>query len=601
MNDIIYIKSLLQNNKDISSKIEQYKNENILLIKKHNNISQTINSNIDSIYNIINNKFNHLKTDLNYLISLLAQYNCFSNIILKIKESNNYYENKILINKKLLEKNDKIVNYIDQLFDFCNYRDIITLINQNLLDEINIDKEKNNFEFTDIDNNSINDKKLDNDFTNDFEDNDYDNNDKILEDKNNIDTEKLLDDEFYTTQLKYYDEIEEYIEKMKNDNINYNSKKNEINYQVDKDINIIKELIIIIKNRASRNKLLLENDIEKITHIILINNNVYNYIYNFSINFKYFNINFYNYFNSKIPKLPIFNNNIDNINNLFFDNFNNVSQELISYSHSVLTNSIPFSFKLSNLKSYFNFLNDFFDTTKLKSVLSNFKDTTISNELVNTFEIINNNFDFIKLREHSVEIIDHIDSFINIHENNINNSDTIFLELKNNFYSNFISRKILIEDYNSLIYDIIIYIIHVNNIQEIDISYLKNILISKKNISFLIFDKILSYMDSINEIYNKLSTLKQDEYSHEKLFIEKHDLFELYNNNLQQLLANNLYENSNEIIQQNKYILTVEDNIKEIVETIDNIKNKIYASENFILSNKKNILNEIYNIIKYYN
>ena len=601
MNDIIYIKSLLQNNKDISSKIEQYKNENILLIKKHNNISQTINSNIDSIYNIINNKFNHLKTDLNYLISLIAQYNCFSNIILKIKESNNYYENKILINKKLLEKNDKIVNYIDQLFDFCNYRDIITLINQNLLDEINIDKEKNNFEFTDIDNNSINDKKLDNDFTNDFEDNDYDNNDKILEDKNNIDNEKLLDDEFYTTQMKYYDEIEEYIEKMKNDNINYNSKKNEINYQVDKDINIIKELIIIIKNRASRNKLLLENDIEKITHIILINNNVYNYIYNFSINFKYFNINFYNYFNSKIPKLPIFNNNIDNINNLFFDNFNNVSQELISYSHSVLTNSIPFSFKLSNLKSYFNFLNDFFDTTKLKSVLSNFKDTTISNELVNTFEIINNKFDFIKLREHSVEIIDHIYSFINIHENNINNSDTIFLELKNNFYSNFISRKILIEDYNFLIYDIIIYIIHVNNIQEIDISYLKNILISKKNISFLIFDKILSYMDSINEIYNNLSTLKQDECSHEKLFIEKHDLFELYNNNLQQLLANNHYDNRNEIIQQNKYILTVEDNIKEIVETIDNIKNKIYVSENFISSNKKNILNEIYNIIKYYN
>ena len=601
MNDIIYIKSLLQNNKDISSKIEQYKNENILLIKKHNNISQTINSNIDSIYNIINNKFNHLKTDLNYLISLLAQYNCFSNIILKIKESNNYYENKILINKKLLEKNDKIVNYIDQLFDFCNYRDSITLINQNLLDEINIDKEKNNFEFTDIDNNSINDKKLDNDFTNDFWDNDYDNNDKILEDKNNIDTEKLLDDEFYTTQLKYYDEIEEYIEKMKNDNINYNSKKNEINYQVDKDINIIKEVIIIIKNRASRNKLLLENDIEKITHIILINNNVYNYIYNFSINFKYFNINFYNYFNSKIPKLPIFNNNIDNINNLFFDNFNNVSQELISYSHSVLTNSIPFSFKLSNLKSYFNFLNDFFDTTKLKSVLSNFKDTTISNELVNTFEIINNKFDFIKLREHSVEIIDHIDSFINIHLNNINNSETIFLELKNNFYSNFISRKILIEDYNSLIYDIIIYIIHVNNIQEIDISYLKNILISKKYISFLIFDKILSYMDSIYEIYNKLSTLKQDECSHEKLFIEKHDLFELYNNNLQQLLANDHYENSNEIIQQNKYILTVEDNIKEIVETIYNIKNKIYASENFISSNKKNILDEIYNIIKYYN
>lgn len=593
MNDIIYIKSLLQNNKDISSKIEQYKNENILLIKKHNNISQTINSNIDSIYNIINNKFNHLKTDLNYLISLLAQYNCFSNIILKIKESNNYYENKILINKKLLEKNDKIVTYIDQLFDFCNYRDIINLINQNFLDEITIDKQKSDFEFTDIDNNSINDKNLDNDFTNDFE------NDKTFDD--NIDNEKLLDDEFYTTQLKYYDEIEEYIEKMKNDNINYDSQKNEINYQVDKDINIIKELIIIIKNRASRNKLLLENDIEKINDIIVINNNVYNYIYNFSIKFKYFNINFYNYFNSKIPKLPIFNNNIDNINNLFFDNFNNVSQQLISYSHSVLSNSIPFSFKLSNLKSYFNFLNDFFHTSKLKSVLTNFKDITLSNELINTFELINNKFNFIKMRTDTVEIIDHIETFINIHENNINNSENIFLELKNNFYTNFISRKILIEDYNCFIYDIILYIIHINNIQEIDISYLKNILISKKNISILIFDKILSYMDSINETSNNLSTLKQEEYSHEKLFIEKHDLFELYNNNLQQLLANNHYENSNEIIQQNKDILTVEDNIKEIVETIDNIKNKIYASENFVSSNKKNILNEIYNIIKYYN
>jgi hypothetical protein len=246
-------------------------------------------------------------------------------------------------------------------------------------------------------------------------------------------------------------------------------------------------------------------------------------------------------------------------------------------------------------------LNDFFDTIKLKSVLTNFKDITLSNELINIFELINNKFNFIKMRTDTVEIIDHIETFINIHENNINNSENIFLELKNNFYTNFISRKILIEDYNSLIYDIIIYIIHVNNIQEIDISYLKNILISKKNISFLIFDKILSYMDSINETSNKLSTLKQEEYSHEKLFIENHDLFELYNNNLQQLLANNHYENSNEIIQQNKDILTIEENIKEIVETIDNIKNKIYTSENFISSNKKNILNEIYNIIKNYN
>ncbi len=173
--------------------------------------------------------------------------------------------------------------------------------------------------------------------------------------------------------------------------------------------------------------------------------------------------------------------------------------------------------------------------------------------------------------------------------------------MKNNFYTNFISRKILVEDYNSLIYDIILYIIDINNIKEINISYLKIILISKKNISFPTFDKILSYMNYINETSNNLSTLKQEEYSHEKLFIQKHNLFELYNNNLQQLLANDHYEKSNEIIQQNKEILIIEDNIKEIVETIDNIKNKIYASEEFVSINKKNISNEIYKIIKYYN
>ncbi len=48
-------------------------------------------------------------------------------------------------------------------------------------------------------------------------------------------------------------------------------------------------------------------------------------------------------------------------------------------------------------------------------------------------------------------------------------------------------------------------------------------------------------MDSINETYNMLSILKQEEFSHEKIFIEKYELFELYNNNLQQLLTSNHY------------------------------------------------------------
>ena len=73
------------------------------------------------------------------------------------------------------------------------------------------------------------------------------------------------------------------------------------------------------------------------------------------------------------------------------------------------------------------------------------------------------------------------------------------------------------------------------------------------------------------------------------------------NNNLQELLANNFYENCNEITQINKDLLTIEEKIKVIVETIDNIKNNIDASEHLISSNKNNILDEIYNIIKYYN
>lgn len=580
MYDIIYIKSLFQNNKDIFSKIKQYENNSILFIKKYNNISQIINSNIDSIYNIENNKFTHLKTNLNYLISLLGQYNYFSNILLKIKESNNYYENKILINKKLLEKYNIIVTCIDQLISLSNYRDIINLINLNFLDELNID------------NNSVNDKILDSVFANELDNNKcFDDDNKISEDKNNIDNEKILD------------EIEEYIEKKNNHNKNYHSEKNEINHQVDKENSNIKEFMItlknmiIIKNRASINKLLLENDIQKNIDIISNNNIVYNYIYNFStINFEYFNINSYNYFNSEIPKLPIFDNN-----NLFFDNYNNISKELLSSLHSVLSNSSSFSFELSNLKSYFTYLNDFFDITKLKSLLSNFEEYTLSSELVNIFENINNKFNFIKMQTDTIEIISHIESFNNIHENSINDLENNFLEFKNNVNAILISKKILIEEYNSSIYDIILYIIRVNNIKEIDIYFLKNILTSKKILSLFILDKIISYLISINKTYNELSYLILEEISQEKLLIENHERFIVCNNNLQQLLANNFYENYNEITQINKDLLTIEEKIKVIVETIDNIKNNIDASEHLISSNKNNILDEIYNIIKYYN
>ena len=108
------------------------------------------------------------------------------------------------------------------------------------------------------------------------------------------------------------------------------------------------------------------------------------------------------------------------------------------------------------------------------------------------------------------------------------------------------------------------------------------------------------YFD-INKTYIELSYLILEEISQEKLLIENHEIFIVCNNNLQELLANNFYENCNEITQINKDLLTIEEKIKVIVETIDNIKNNIDASEHLISSNKNNILDEIYNIIKYYN
>jgi len=214
----------------------------------------------------------------------------------------------------------------------------------------------------------------------------------------------------------------------------------------------------------------------------------------------------------------------------------------------------------------------------------------INSDIHSIYNIINIKFNFIEFESHTMKITDHI-----------NNLNTNLLEFKKNFNAIFISKKILIEEYNSSIYDIILYIIRVNNIKEIDIYLLKNILTSKKILSLFILDKIFSYLNSINKTYIELSYLILEEISQEKLLIENHEIFIVCNNNLQELLANNFYENCNEITQINKDLLTIEEKIKVIVETIDNIKNNIDASEHLISSNKNNILDEIYNIIKYYN
>ena len=581
MNDIIYIKSLIQNNVEIMELIKLYKKSNIDIIKQHNNISYSLNSNIETNYHNINNKFNIINNNLNYFFSLMSQYNSFVNIICKIKESNNYYQDKIIINNKLLEKNNKIFNYIEQIFNYANYRDIINLINENLSDENLLDENL-------LDEN-LSDENL---------------SDENLSDENNRKENISNDNDFYNVQLKYYNEIEQYVENMKENtikNVSNSSNDFQIDYLVDKDIKIINEIIVIIKNRANRNRQILENNNKKIKNIIQNNNNLYDYLYNFSMVFQYFNINFNYYFNNNIPKLPIFNNNIDNINNIFFENFSSVYEKLITYSYTISNNSIDFSFKISNLKSYFNFLKNFFDLTKLKLLLHNFNDQIISKELFDIFNLINSKIDFINLQEQSIEFLDLLENFTHIHENYINSSKNTLLDLKKNFYSNYINRIILIKEYNFLIYDIILYILHVNNIKEINIDSLEHILDSKKCISILAFDKIVHYISLINEINEKLLNLNNQKTEYEQIIIEQHELLQEYTIKLQKMLANNYYENSGDIIEKNKHIIIIEEKIKTIIDDIYKITIEIENTNIYNINIKKTITNEILSIIEYYN
>jgi hypothetical protein len=583
MNNISYVEYLINEVENIHDKINEYNKNNTTIVKEHNYLSNTLNNEIYSQHKIVNESYDKIQLSLNYFFSIISQYNSFTNVIKKIKQTNNYYENKILINNKLLEKNNKIIRYISEIFDFCNYRDILQLISSSkILEDTDTIIQEDNFEFD-----NINEEKDIN----------------FVEFENKVNTEdndNELTDEYYKAQLKYYSEIEDYIQKINIDNSNYDKQDYHIDFQVDKDIKIMKELINIIKSRANRNKIALKKYNDRILSVIKINNNLYEYLYNFSNSFKYFNIKFNHFFSDKIPKLDIINFNIDCFNQEYFENFYHLYKCLLSYSHDVVINSVAFSFELSKLKSYFNSLRNFFNINNLNQLLSNFEDKIISNDLFEAFQNINNKFDFIKLEKFCDDTIESLTKFVDINQNNIDNTDLKFSNLKISFYENIISKNVLKNDYRYIIYQIIMYVLNNNVIEDIKDEDIKKILYTNKYINNYKFKSIINYLNQKNNLVESLSKFIKNKDDYEEDFIKLHQMFEIETNSLQYLLSNNSYEANENIIEKNKQVLNIETKIKVNIENLEASNIKISDTTDNIRNNKTSLLNEIINIIKYH-
>ncbi|MHC5089682.1 MAG: hypothetical protein ACYSOT_08740, partial [Planctomycetota bacterium] len=61
MNDINYIECLIDETKKINSKIITISSDNYKIISQHNNISNTLNSNISSIHKNINESYDKIQ------------------------------------------------------------------------------------------------------------------------------------------------------------------------------------------------------------------------------------------------------------------------------------------------------------------------------------------------------------------------------------------------------------------------------------------------------------------------------------------------------------------------------------------------------------
>jgi hypothetical protein len=327
---------------------------------------------------------------------------------------------------------------------------------------------------------------------------------------------------------------------------------------------------------------------------------LYEYLYNFNLKFTYFNINFNNFFQDKIPKLDIFTFDTDNINQIYFDNFYNLYQKLISYSNNSVLNSVPFSFKLSKLKSYFNSLHNFFDINKLNKLLLNFEDKVLTNDLLQIFQNINTKFDFVRLQKNCDCTIDLIDNFVNINKNNIEQSDTTFSNLKFSFYENFIKNTSLKDEYKNIVYQIIEYTLNNNSINEIKYEDVQKILTTKKYINNYNFQDILNFLKEKNSLLNSLDKSNNEKIKIEEDFIKFRQLFEIETNSLQYLLLNNGYESNENIIEKNKQVLNIETKIRENIENLEIINYKITDITDSLRINKKTLQDKVIDLIKYH-
>jgi hypothetical protein len=568
-----YINFFTSDIEKIGKKISYYNNNAKELLMNNITISKNINKEFNLSYKNIHDNFAILHNILNKFLSFILQINSLSDIMSKMKQNIDFYENKLLFNNRLLKKNITLIAFFDNLLKYYNYSDFIDI------------------------------KKL--------KDNDFD----ILE--NN---EKIF---FYDTQNNtehiYYDKFKEYLEKINIENLINNSNKLEyeyfdnldidisfndnIDFELDKDINLTKQLINNIKKKASRNKYILEEYNKQISYNIKINKELYDYLYSFPINFKYFNIN-NNFLQDNIPKLNINHSDIHcDIHcdiKIYFEKIDKKYDEFLNTSHHSTSNFTSIIFELSKLKSYFNFLDNFFNIDNLYTIINKNEDKSIISQLIDIYKKANKNFDFINYQTICLNTIENINNFIEINKNFIQVSYPNFLQSKNLFYQNNINKLSLQNEYRSIIYRFLHFLINDNNFHHFNNKLIDEIFHNQTYIYKYNFDNIRYYLTEKQTLYLSLIQRNDNKIIIENEIINLHEIFEKETNYLQYLISNIIYGKNEKIIEKNSNILDIEIEIVEKVEKVDIINNEIKIIMNDIDNNKTNILNEITNIIKYY-
>ena len=568
-----YINFFTSDIEKIGKKISYYNNNAKELLMNNITISKNINKEFNLSYKNIHDNFAILHNILNKFFSFILQINSLSDIMSKMKQNIDFYENKLLFNNRLLKKNITLIAFLDNLLKYYNYSDFIDI------------------------------KKL--------KDNDFDiveNNEKIF---------------FYDTQNNtehiYYDKFKEYLEKINIENLINNSNKLEyeyfdnldidisfndnIDFELDKDINLTKQLINNIKKKASRNKYILEEYNKQISYNIKINKELYDYLYSFPINFKYFNIN-NNFLQDNIPKLNINHSDIHcDIHSdikIYFEKIDKKYDEFLNTSHHSTSNFTSIIFELSKLKSYFNFLDNFFNIDNLYTIINKNEDKSIISQLIDIYKKANKNFDFINYQTICLNTIENINNFIEINKNFIQVSYPNFLQSKNLFYQNNINKLSLQNEYRSIIYRFLHFLINDNNFHHFNNKLIDEIFHNQTYIYKYNFDNIRYYLTEKQTLYLSLIQRNDNKIIIENEIINLHEIFEKETNYLQYLISNIIYGKNEKIIEKNSNILDIEIEIVEKVEKVDIINNEIKIIMNDIDNNKTNILNEITNIIKYY-